>query len=111
LTLVCSFQIKPSDLLHAKYHEDIDEVICQLSEELDMALEVEDDVAGFLGVEIKKDRETGVVMLKQKGLKLRVLEALKLIFLLSAHQRPKLLARTKMVSFCTVTSTTQVKLA
>jgi hypothetical protein len=35
-----------------------------------MALEVEDDVAGFLGVEIKKDCETGQVTLKQKGLKL-----------------------------------------
>jgi hypothetical protein len=65
-------------LLYAKNHEDIDEVIRQLSEEQNMALEVEDDGVGFLGVEIKKDDETGVVTLKQKGLKLRVLEALKL---------------------------------
>ena len=72
-------------LLYAKKQEDIDEVIRQLSEERNMALEVEDDVAGFLGVEIKKDRETGVVTLKQKGLKLRVLESLKLDDLPGVH--------------------------
>ena len=62
-------------LLYAKNHDDVDKVIQQLTEERNMALEVEDDVAGFLGVEIKKNRETGEV---QKGLKLQVLEALKL---------------------------------
>jgi hypothetical protein len=56
-------------LLCAKNDEDTDEVICQLSKEHNMALEVEDDVVGFLGAEIKKDHETGVVTMKQKGLK------------------------------------------
>ena len=57
-------------LLCAKNHGDTDEVIRQLTEERNMALEVEDDVAGFLGVKIKKNRETGEVTLKQKELKL-----------------------------------------
>ena len=43
-----------------------------------MALEVEDDVAGFLGVDIKKDRATGCVTLKQDGLKKKIIEALKI---------------------------------
>jgi hypothetical protein len=51
-------------LLYAKNHEDIDEVIRQLTEERNMALEVEDDVAGFLGVDIKKDAETGYITLR-----------------------------------------------
>ena len=72
-------------MLHAKNHDDIDEVIRQLTEERNMALEVEDDVAGFLCVKIKKDRETGQVTLKQKGLKLRVLEALKVDDLPPVH--------------------------
>jgi hypothetical protein len=33
-----------------------------------MALEVEDDVAGFLGVKIKKNLETGKVTLSRKDL-------------------------------------------
>jgi hypothetical protein len=65
-------------MLHAQNRNNIDEAIRQLTEERNMALEVEDDVAGFLGVKIKKDHETGEVTLKQKGLNLPVLEALKL---------------------------------
>ena len=65
-------------LLYAKNDEDIDEVIYKLTEERDMALEVEDDVAGFLGVDIKKDRATGCVTLKQDGLKKKIIEALKI---------------------------------
>ena len=43
-----------------------------------MALEVEDDVAGFLGVDIKKDPNAGYVTLKQVGLKKKIIEALKI---------------------------------
>ena len=65
-------------LLYAKNEEDIDEVIRQLQDERKMALEVEDDVAGFLGVDIKKDPETGYIKLKQVGLKRKIIQALKI---------------------------------
>ena len=45
-------------LLYAKDEKDIDEVIRQLTKERKMALEVEDDVAGFLGVDIKRNPDT-----------------------------------------------------
>lgn len=65
-------------LLYAKNDADIDEVVRQLQDERQMALEIEDDVAGFLGVDIKKDSDTGCVILKQDGLKKRIVEALKI---------------------------------
>ena len=65
-------------LLYAKDPKDIDEVIERLSKERKMALEIEDDVAGFLGVDIKKDPETSVITLKQVGLKKKIIEALKI---------------------------------
>ena len=37
-----------------------------------MALEIEDDVAGFLGVDIKKNTATGEITLKQVGLKKKI---------------------------------------
>jgi hypothetical protein len=65
-------------LLYAKDPKDIDEVIRQLREDRKMDLEEEDDVAGFLGVDIKKDEKTGVIRLKQVGLKKKIIEALKI---------------------------------
>ena len=70
-------------LLHAKDSKDIDDVIEKLTKPKsdggrEMALEVEDDVAGFLGVDIKKDPVTGVIRLKQEGLKKKIVEALKI---------------------------------
>ena len=50
----------------------------QLTEERNMALEVEDNVAGFLGVDIKKDTTSGYITLKQVGLKKKIIEALKI---------------------------------
>jgi hypothetical protein len=41
-----------------------------------MTLEVKDDVTGFLGVHIDRNKETGEVTLTQKGLIDRILEAL-----------------------------------
>ena len=65
-------------LLCAKDEKDIDEVIRQLTEEREMALEIEDDVAGFLGVDIKRNPDTGEITLRQDGLKKRIIEALKI---------------------------------
>ena len=47
--------------------EDIDEVIDKLTIDKGMTLEVEDDVAGFLGVHIEKDPTSGVISLTQRG--------------------------------------------
>ena len=63
-------------LLYARDMADIDEVIRRLREEHGMTLEVEDDVAGFLGVHIEKDPVTGEVTLTQQGLIDRIIEAL-----------------------------------
>lgn len=65
-------------LLYAEKDEYIDEVLRRLQEERQMSLEVEDDVAGFLGVDIKKDPTTGNIILKQIGLKKKIIEALQI---------------------------------
>jgi hypothetical protein len=53
----------------------INEVIDKLSQS-DLALEVEDSVAGFLGVHIARDPDTGTIKLTQSGLAKRIVEAL-----------------------------------
>ena len=63
-------------LLFARDQKDIDEMIRRLQEDQGMALEVEDDVAGFLGVHMKKDPETGEITLTQQGLIERIIDAL-----------------------------------
>jgi hypothetical protein len=63
-------------LLYARDMKDIDDVIKQLTEKHKMVLEVEDDVAGFLGVHIERDSKTGKVTLTQRGLIDRIIEAL-----------------------------------
>ena len=63
-------------LLFAKDEKDIDDVIYKLRKEQHMAIEEEDDVAGFLGVDIKKNTDTGEITLKQVGLKKKIIEAL-----------------------------------
>ena len=65
-------------LLFAKEEKDIEDVIKKLKEERHMDLEIEDDVAGFLGVDITKNQETGEIYLKQIGLMKKTVEALKL---------------------------------
>ena len=62
--------------LYAKDMKDIDHVIERLRHERKLALEVEDDVAGFLGVNIKRDRSNGRVELTQEGLTNKIIEAL-----------------------------------
>lgn len=61
-------------LLYAKDMKDIDEVLRRLTDEQEMALEIEDDVAGFLGVQIKRHKDH--VSLTQTGLIDRIIEAL-----------------------------------
>ncbi|KAG7373658.1 reverse transcriptase RNA-dependent DNA polymerase [Nitzschia inconspicua] len=62
-------------LLWSPRIEWIDEAIAQL-EANGMALEVEDSVAGFLGVHIHRDQGDGSIKLTQKGLILRIIAAL-----------------------------------
>ena len=63
-------------LLCARKKEDIDEVLRRLVHDRGMALEVEDSVAGFLGVHIHHDKEKGLIELTQRGLITRIIEAL-----------------------------------
>jgi Reverse transcriptase (RNA-dependent DNA polymerase) len=63
-------------LLYARDMKDIDDVIKALTKEHKMTLEVKDNVAGFLGVHINCNKETGEVTLTPKGLVDRILEAL-----------------------------------
>ena len=63
-------------LLYAQDEKDIDEVLYKLVEEQKMQLEVEDSVAGFLGVLIKKNEQDGSVELAQEGLTDRIIKAL-----------------------------------
>ena len=59
-------------LLYARDEKDIDEVLYKLVEEQKMQLEVEDSVAGFLGVLIKKNEQDGSVeLVREKGRKHR----------------------------------------
>jgi hypothetical protein len=62
-------------LLFARDMADINEVLRRLVEDEGMALEVEDSVAGFLGVHIQRDNMTGEIELTQEGLIDRIIEA------------------------------------
>jgi hypothetical protein len=62
------------NLLFARNMQDIDDVLKQLTDSKKIKLEVEDDVAGFLGVLI--NRKKGHIELTQTGLIDRVIEAL-----------------------------------
>ena len=63
-------------LFFAKNLEDIDAVILALREKQKMTLDIEDDVAGFLGVQLKKDTLSGTVTMTQTGLIDRIITAL-----------------------------------
>jgi Reverse transcriptase (RNA-dependent DNA polymerase) len=62
-------------LLFSPKQEWIDEVIDKLRQ-TDLSIEIEDDVAGFLGVQIKRDDNAGTVTLTQTGLIDRIIDAL-----------------------------------
>ena len=53
----------------------IDRVAMELCK-LGVALEQEDDAAGFLGVKLERDSNTGMLEMKQTGLIDRLIEAL-----------------------------------
>jgi hypothetical protein len=65
-------------LLFSPKQEWIDEVIDKLKNTADLSVEIEDDVAGFLGVQIKRDDEKGTVTLTQTGLIDRIIDALEI---------------------------------
>jgi hypothetical protein len=63
-------------LFFSPKQEFIDAVITKLQDEHGMDLEVEQDVAGFLGVHLDRDSSTGHIKLTQIGLTKRIIEAL-----------------------------------
>jgi hypothetical protein len=71
--VVCLLHVDDT-LLYAKDKKDIDEVLRYLREVEHLTLEEESDVAGFLGVDIKRNH--GVITMTQTGLIDRILEAL-----------------------------------
>ena len=62
-------------LLFSPRPEYIDEVLTQVREE-DLELEEEDDVAGFLGVNVDSDSKSGEIKITQIGLINRIIESL-----------------------------------
>jgi hypothetical protein len=62
-------------LFYSPKAEYIEEAIAKLKE-LGMELEVEDSVAGFLGVHIERDEKDQLIKLTQSGLTKRIIEAL-----------------------------------
>ena len=63
-------------LFYSPKREYIDEVLERLKKEEHAELDVEDSVAGFLGVHIERDNTQGTIKLTQQGLIKRILEAL-----------------------------------
>jgi hypothetical protein len=74
-TVICLVYVDDT-LLFARKQEQIDAVLKDLREKRKMILEEEDDVAGFLGVHIKRDASNGDLELTQVGLIDRIIEAL-----------------------------------
>ena len=70
-------------LFFSPNHERIDEIIEKLRNN-DMEWEVENSVAGFLGVHIERNELDGTIKLSQKGLTKRIVEALQI-----EHLSPK----------------------
>ena len=64
-------------LFFARDMKDIDDVIEKLRTQQNMSLDVEDDLAGFLGVQVKRDTASGKTTMTQAGLTNRIIEALK----------------------------------
>ncbi len=74
-TVICLVYVDDT-LLYARTQQDIDDVIRKLQVDRSMTLEIEDEVAGFLGVDISRDPVTKEVTLTQTGLIDRIIEAL-----------------------------------
>jgi hypothetical protein len=63
-------------LLFAHDMKDINNMLHRLTHEQGMGLEIEDDVAGFLGVHIECNDTTGEITLTQQGLIEHIIDAL-----------------------------------
>ena len=63
-------------LFYSPKREYIDEVLDKLKKQENAELDVEDSVAGFLGVHIERDETQGTIKLTQQGLIKRILTAL-----------------------------------
>ena len=74
-TVICLVYVDDT-LFFATDQSHIDTVLNKLRDIHDMELEEEDDVAGFLGVHIKRNEDDGSIELTQTGLTKRVVEAL-----------------------------------
>ena len=64
-------------LFYSPWKEWIDEAIQQIKQQ-ELKLEIEDSVAGFLGVHIQRDDKEGTIKLTQKGLCKCIINALQL---------------------------------
>ena len=64
-------------LFYSPHKELIDEVIQQI-EQQELELEIEDSVAGFLGMHIKQHDKEGMIKLTQRGLCKHIIDALQL---------------------------------
>ena len=65
-------------LIYSPKREWIDEFLGKLQNQQNVTLEIEDSVAGFLGVHIERNDSDGTITLTQKGLIKRIVEALQL---------------------------------
>ena len=63
-------------LFYAQDDKEIDNILDKLRNQEGMTLERENDVAGFLGVQMTRDSAKGTITLTQKGLAERIVEAL-----------------------------------
>ena len=63
-------------LIYSPKREWIDEFLGKLQNQQNVTLEIEDSVAGFLGVHIERNNSDGTITLTQKGLIKRIVEAL-----------------------------------
>jgi hypothetical protein len=75
--VVCLLYVD-DQLLYSDDMEEINKVLKYLREVENITLEEESDVAGFLGVDIKRDDENGVITMTQTGLIDRIIEALQI---------------------------------
>ena len=75
-TIICLIYV--DDALFVYREESDIEALTVAMKRKKMIFEVEDDVAGYLGVHIDRDTENGTITLTQKGLTDRIIEALHL---------------------------------
>ena len=75
-TVVCLIYVDNAIFVY-KSEDEVDKLTEKMAA-LDILFEVEDDVAGYLGVHIERNPEKGTITLSQKGLIQRIIEAMHL---------------------------------